>query len=267
MPPLPKLPLRLRRVRADERLAVVDHLDELRNRIIVSVVALVIAFGAMYAVHDHLLHWLQWPLPDDHDKLITFSPTEPFITVMKVCFYAAILIALPVWLYQLYAFVIPAVSDQSRRKMLAIVGAVSSLFLGGVAFGYFLVLPVALRFLLGFGDGVFNTQLRAGEYYGFTTTMLLASGLVFEVPVAMAVLARMGLITAEAYRRHWRIAIVVIAFIAAILPGGDPFSMFLLMIPQIVLYVLGIWLAKIFGSTPVWRREAWTADEPAAGGP
>jgi sec-independent protein translocase protein TatC len=254
-------PRRLRRVAADERLSVVEHLDELRNRILVCVAALVVAFAAMYVVRDSLLHALQWPLPPHHDKLITFSPTEPFMTVVKVVFWSAILVALPVWLYQLYAFVIPAVADQSRRKMLVVVAGVSSLFLGGVAFGYFVVLPVALRWLLGFGDGAFTVQLRAGEYYSFATTMLLAAGLLFEVPIAMLALARLGVITASAYRRHWRIAIVVIAFIAAILPGGDPFSMLLLMIPQIALYVLGIWLAQAFGSTPLWRREAWLPDD------
>jgi sec-independent protein translocase protein TatC len=260
---MPPLPPRLRRVRPDERLAVVEHLHELRQRLILSVVALVVAFAAMYAVHDRLLRALQWPLPDDHARLITFSPTEPFLTVLKVCFAAAVLIALPVWLYQLYAFIIPAVTEQSRRRMLAVVGGVSSLFVGGVVFGYFLVLPVALRFLLGFGDGVFNVQLRAGEYYSFTTTMLLAAGLVFEVPVAMAALARMGIVTADMFRRQWRVAIVAIAFIAAILPGGDPFSMLLLMVPQLVLYCVGIWLARVFGSTPVWRREAWAAGDDA----
>jgi sec-independent protein translocase protein TatC len=263
---LPKTPRRLRRVAPDERLSVVDHLDELRNRIIVSVLALVVAFIAMYVVHDRLLHVLQWPLPAGHDKLITFSPTEPFMTVIKVVFYAAILIALPVWLYQLYAFVIPAVTHQSRRKSLVVVGGVSALFVAGVAFGYFVVLPVALHWLLSFGGDTFSVQLRAGEYYSFITTMLLASGILFEVPVAMLAFARMGLVTAAVYRRQWRVAIVAIAFIAAILPGGDPFSMILLMIPQILLYLLGIWLAATFGAAPLWRREAWAGDESEASG-
>jgi sec-independent protein translocase protein TatC len=258
-------PSRLRRVGRDERLPVTDHLHELRRRLIVSVGALVVAFAAAYAVHDRILAWLVGPLPDEHRRLVTLSPTEPFVTTLKITLAAAVLVTLPIWLYQLYAFVIPAVSDQSRRRMLAVVGGVAALFAGGVAFGYAVVLPVAMRFLLGFGDGVFTTQLRAAEYVGFATTMLLAAGLLFEVPVAMLALARMGLVTAQAFRRHWRIAIVVIAFIAAILPGGDPLSMLLLMVPQIVLYGLGIWLASIFGRDPVWTREAWRAEPEAAG--
>ncbi|MGD9696714.1 MAG: twin-arginine translocase subunit TatC [Thermoleophilia bacterium] len=254
-----------RRVGRDERLSVVEHLDELRQRVIVSVLALVVAFGVAYGFHDQLLTFLKDPLPERyHDTgLLTLSPTEPFFTVLKVCFWTAILAALPVWLYQLYAFVVPAVQDQPRRKMLMIVAGVSLLFVGGVAFGYFVVLPVALQFLLDFGGDSFNTQVRAGEYFGFATTLMLGSGLMFEVPVAMLALARIGVVTAEIYLRQWRVAIVAIAFIAAILPGGDPFSMLLLMIPQLVLYGLGVWLAKRFGGPPLWAREAWRSSDEA----
>lgn len=257
-----------RRVAPEERLSVVEHLDELRRRVFIAALALVVAFGAMYAVHDQLLDLLAWPLPEDRRTLVTLSPVEPFFTVLKVSFWASIIVALPVWLYQLYAFVIPAVGPQPRRKMLAVVAGVSALFAAGVAFGFFLVLPVALDFLLGFGEGLFTTELRAGDYYAFVTTMLLGAGLVFEVPVAMVALARIGVITASAYRRNWRTAIVVIALIAAILPGGDPFSMILLMIPMIVLYQVGIWLSAVFGGPPVWERGLWDsgADAEAAQG-
>jgi sec-independent protein translocase protein TatC len=242
-----------RRARPDESLSLPEHLTELRTRLIVSVLALVIAFAGMYAVHDSLLAILTWPLPDDAGPLITLSPTEPFFTVLKVSFWAAVLVALPVWLYQVYAFVIPAVADQSRRMTIAVVTALSGLFMAGVAFGYVVVLPVALNFLVGFGGDNFNTQLRAGDYFSFATSLLLASGLMFEVPIAMAALARMGVASATLYRRQWRVALVAIALLAAILPGGDPFSMLLLMIPQIVLYAVGIALAARFGQAPLWR--------------
>jgi sec-independent protein translocase protein TatC len=251
-----RIPVGPRRARPDDRLSIVEHLDELRGRAIVCVLALVVAFAGMYAVHGALLDALTRPLPDGTGRLLTLSPTEPFVTTLKVCFWAAVLVALPVWLYQLYAFVIPAVADQPRRVMLAIVGGVASLFAAGVAFGYVVVLPVALRFLLGFGGDTFEVQVRAGEYLGFATSMLLASGLLFEVPVAMAALARLGVASAGLYRRQWRVALVVIAVIAAALPGGDPMSMMLLMIPQIALYAVGIALAARFGRPPLWRREA-----------
>jgi sec-independent protein translocase protein TatC len=134
-----------------------------------------------------------------------------------------------------------------------------------VAFGYFVVLPVALSFLLDFGAGTFDVELRAGEYFSFATTLLLGAGLIFEVPVAMLALARMGVVTAEVYRKQWRVAIVVIATVAAILPGGDPFSMFLLMIPQLILYQVGIWLAAAFGGPPIWARDRWVGDQEPEG--
>lgn len=257
----------VRRVGRDERLSVVEHLDELRRRVIVSIVALLVAFGVAYGFHDQLLDILEWPLPERYKEtgLITLSPTEPFFTVLKVCFWAAILAALPIWLYQLYAFVIPAVQDQPRRRMLAIVAGASALFLGGVAFGFFVVLPVALQFLLDFGGDSFLTQVRAGEYFSFVTTLMLGAGIMFEVPVAMLALARIGVTSADFYVRHWRVAIVLIAALAAILPGGDPFSMLLLMVPQILLYLLGIWLARRFGRPPLWARDAWAAEEEGPG--
>lgn len=244
-----------RRARSDDQLHLTEHLDELRRRLIVSALALVVAFAGMYAIHDSLIAFLTWPLPGDHYQLITLSPTEPFFTTLKVSFWAAVIIALPIWLYQAYAFVIPAVADQSRKVMLAIVTGLAGLFLAGVAFGYAVVLPVALKFLTGFGGDTFNAQLRAGEYFGFATSMLLASGLMFEVPIAMTALARMGVVTAAMYRKQWRIALVGIAAIAAILPGGDPISMGLLMLPQFVLYAIGIALSAKFGQAPLWRRE------------
>jgi sec-independent protein translocase protein TatC len=253
--------LGLRRVLPDERLALVDHLDELRRRVIVSALALVAAFAALYAVHERLLRLIERPLPH-HQLLVTLSPTEPFMTVVKVVFWAALLVALPVWLYQLYAYVMPAVAHQTRRRSLAIVGAVAALFGAGVTFGYVVVLPVALRFLLGVGHGLFVVQLRADEYFAFATTMLLAAGLLFEVPVAMAALSRLGVVSASAFRRNRRLAIVVIAAIAAVLPGGDPFSMILLMLPQLALYELGI-AVTAFMERRAGRVSLWGMSEEA----
>lgn len=249
---------------------LVAHLDELRRRIVVSIVALVVAFAGLYFVNGWLIEVLAAPLPAQYENdLITLSPTEPFFTTLKVVFWASILVSLPIWLYQAYAFVVPAVGDQSRKKSLIVVAGVAALFAGGVAFGYFVVLPVALDFLLGFGEGDFNTQVRAGEHFSFVTTLLLASGLLFEVPVAMLAFARLGVVTAAMYRKNWRIALVAIAALAAILPGGDPLSMLLLMVPQILLYVLGVWLASLFGGAPLWDRNTWAApdvEDPEASG-
>lgn len=243
----------VRRVRPDERLSIVEHLDELRRRIFVSIAALVVAFGVMFAFHQDVLAWLQRPLPGDQ-ILVTLAVSEAFFTVVKVSAYAALVVSLPIWFYQFYAFIIPAVGEQPRRKMLLAVAAISALFFVGAAFGYFLVLPVALEWLQSFGDDIFATQLRAQDYYSFVSMFVLASGLMFELPVAMLGLARLGIVQADVYVRHWRVAVVIIAVVAAALPGGDPFSMMMLMAPQLLLYVLGIWLAKTFGREAPWNR-------------
>lgn len=256
---------RVRRAQSDERLSIVEHLHELRSRIVIAVVTLVVAFVGLYLVRDQLLELLQRPLPQKYrdSGLITLSPTEPFFTTLKVCFWASVLVSIPVWLYQLYAFVIPAVVDQSRRLMLLVVAGISALFLAGVAFGFYVVLPVALEFLLGFGEGQFQAEVRAQEYFGFVTTLMLGSGLMFEVPAAMVGLARLGVVTADMFVKQWRVAVVAIAAIAAILPGGDPMSMLLLMIPQLALYALGVVLAKRFGRPLLWRHDDESDPEPS----
>lgn len=250
----------VRRVRPEEELSVVEHLDELRRRIVIAIGSLVVGFVAAYVFHEQLFRFLARPLPGDNRQLVTLSPTEGLFTVLKVSFWAALIVALPVCLYQLYAFVLPAITEQPRRRMLLVVAGVSVLFVGGAAFGFFVVLPVALDFLLGFGGDLFTNDLRAGEYYGFVTSLMLGTGLMFEVPIAMLAFARIGVVTAAMYRRQWRLAIVAIAVVAALLPGGDPLSMLLLMVPQIGLYLLGIWLAKLFGQPAPWRRDQWADD-------
>lgn len=252
----------VRRVSPEDRLSVFEHLDELRNRLFIVVGALIVAFAALYAFNGWLLSLLLDPLSPEYRRLLALSPTEPFLVILKVVFGAAVLVTLPILLYQLYAFVVPAIQVQTRRRMLAIVGGVSALFLGGVVFAYYLVLPTALSWLLGFGGDDFQIALRADDYFSFALTMLLAGGLVFEVPIAMLVLARMGLVSAQQFRSHWRIALVVIAFFAAILPGGDPVSMVMLMIPQILLYGVGVWLASTFGRPAPWAR-GLEPEEPA----
>ena len=248
------------RVDPDDKLSVVEHLTELRKRLFIAVITLAVAFAVLYVFNEWLLDVLLEPLSPEYRSLLALSPTEPFLVILKVVFGASVLVTLPVLLYQLYAYVVPAIGDQTRRKMLAVVSGVSALFIGGVFFVYFLVLPVALQWLLGFAGNDFEVALRANESFSFALTLMLAGGLVFEVPIAMLVLARLGLVTASQFRRGWRIAIVVIAAIAAVLPGGDPASMLLLMVPQIILYAVGIWLASVFGRPAPWASQTTSAE-------
>ena len=221
------------------------------------------AFIVAYVFRTQLIDVLRRPLPDRQDKLYTFAPHEAFINTMKVCFAAAVLATTPLLFYQLYAFIIPAFRAVRRRAMLLTVAAVSLLFLAGVAFGYCIVVPAALTFLLGFDGGNFVQNNRASDYFSFVTAMLFFTGLVFEVPSAMVTLARIGVVTAERFAKWRRGAIVAISVVAALLPGGDPVSMILLMIPMYLLYEVGIRLAKVFGGESILASYGFGDDAPA----
>ena len=184
---------RLKPVSHDDRLTVVEHLDELRTRIIVSLAAFGVAFALCFWQNHQILHWLNRPL---HGKQpITLGPAEAFTTTLTVAAYASILIALPVVIYQLYAFVLPAFTPTERHVAQPLLLLIPLLFVAGAAFGYFLVLPAALKFLLHFNADQFNTQIRARDYYGFVSMTMIACGIVFQVPVAVLALTRLGIVT------------------------------------------------------------------------
>lgn len=185
------------------------------------------------------------------------------MTTLTVSAYAAILLSLPMILYQLYAFVLPAFSPSERRVALPLLLMVPFLFIGGVVFAYYVVLPAAVKFLLNFNDDQFNVQIRAREYYSFVVMTLLALGLVFQVPVLILAATRLGITTARQLRRHRRHAVVVIAVVAMALPGTDPVTMLLEMVPLVLLYELSIVLAAVFGRPASERVEG----APAAEGP
>jgi sec-independent protein translocase protein TatC len=186
------------------------------------------------------------PLPDGIQP-ITLGPAEAFYTTLTNSAYAALLISLPVILYQLYAFVLPAFSPTERRVATPLLMLVPILFIAGVAFCYFVVLTPALDFLLNFNADEFNTQVRARDYYSFITLLMLAMGIGFQIPVGVIAACRLGLTSPEKLRAGRRYAIVVIAVLAALLPTLDPLTLILEMIPLIALYELSIWLASILG--------------------
>jgi sec-independent protein translocase protein TatC len=238
---------RVRPIAHDDRLSVVEHLDELRTRLIISAVA----FGAAWALtawQNHLvLEIVNAPLPSEVKKPITLGPAEAFYTTLTNSAYAALLISLPVILYQLYAFVLPAFSPTERRVATPLLMLVPVLFIAGVVFCYFVVLAPALDFLLNFNADEFNTQVRARDYYSFITLLMLAMGIGFQIPVGVIAACRLGLTSPEKLRAGRRYAIVAIAVLAALLPTLDPLTLILEMIPLIALYELSIWLASILG--------------------
>jgi sec-independent protein translocase protein TatC len=241
------VPRRVRAVSHEDRLTLVEHLDELRSRLIVCIVVFGVALALCFWQNHLLLEIAQGPLPDNRDQLITFGVTEPFTTTLTVSAYGAVVLALPIVLWQLYAYVLPAFSEAERRVVLPILLLFPLLFLAGIAFAYFVVMPAALRFLLDFNDGQFNIQLRARDYYSFFSMTEIACGLIFQLPLAIIAVTRLGIVRVEQLSENRRYAYLVIAIVAAALPGVDPVTMLIEMVPLLVLYELSILLARVLG--------------------
>ncbi|HEX6667450.1 MAG TPA: twin-arginine translocase subunit TatC [Solirubrobacterales bacterium] len=238
---------RVKAVSHEDRLTLVEHLDELRSRLIVCIAVFGVALALCFWQNGLLLDLANGPLPSDHDKLITFGITEPFTTTLTVSLYGALVLSLPIWLYQLYAYVLPAFSNQEKRVILPILLAFPFLFLAGIAFAYFVVMPAAVSFLLNFNENQFNVQVRARDYYGFFSMTELACGVLFQMPLAILAVTRLGIVSVDQLTSNRRYAYLVIAIVAAALPGVDPVSMVIEMVPLLVLFELSILLARAFG--------------------
>jgi len=303
---------RFQPVSHDARLSAVDHLDELRTRLIVSLVALAAAFGICFWQNHELLHLVNQPLADQtqqqvrdgHGPLgatytvqqsardiaqqlgtvigalraqphtpaisaslahaqsslrgdiarlsappqgnrpVTLGIGEPFTSTVTVTFIFALILSLPVLLLQAYGFFIPAFEPKQRRRMLPITLAIPMLFATGVAFGYTVVLPAALHFFQNFNSDQFNVLVQASQYYKFAATVLLAMGLLFQVPVAILAVTRAGLITPAQLRRNRRYAVLACGLVAAVLPG-DAITMLLETLPLYLLFELSLIVAAV----------------------
>jgi sec-independent protein translocase protein TatC len=302
----------IRTIGHEDRLSLVDHLDELRSRLIVSAAVLAVAFGICMWQNHALLNVLNEPLTSQKHKQAekgegtvgqaataqrgvlkvagdtaaalavleragsgvspqarsalrpllsalqrdvakiprtsaeerpaTLTIGEPLTTTVTVALYGALIIALPVILFELYGFVLPALTSSERRAAVPLLTAVPFLFAAGVLFGYLIVLPAAVRFLVNFNSSEFNVIIQASSFYRFAATTLLAMGLVFQIPVLILGATRLGLVTPRQLRRHRRYAIVACAAVAAFLPG-DLVTLVLETVPLYVLYEASILLA------------------------
>ncbi|MEA2410449.1 MAG: sec-independent protein translocase protein TatC [Thermoleophilaceae bacterium] len=240
---------RFKKVEHGERVELTGHLDELRTRVLVSVTAFGVALGLCFWQNHLILAAVNVPL---HGKqLLTLGVAEPFTTTLALSAYAGILLALPVLLYQAYAFVLPAFSKRERRVALPLMLMVPVLFVAGAAFAFFVVVPAALQFLLHFNADQFQTQLRAKEYYSFLSLTMIGCGIVFQVPVGVLALTRLGVTNAAGLRAKRRYAWLGCAVVAAALPGVDPVTMLFEMVPLVALYELSIVLAALFGGERV----------------
>ena len=251
---------RIRPISHEDRLSVIDHLDELRSRLIISLIAFCVAWAFTMWQNDLVLEIMNAPLPNGQHP-ITLGPAEAFTTTLMNAAYFAVILAAPVVLYEIYAFILPAFSPSERRVATPLLVLVPVLFIMGVVFCYFVVLGPALHFLLNFNSDEFNTQVRAKDYYSFVSLVMIAMGLGFQIPVGVLAACKIGLTSAEKLRRNRRYAIVVIVVLASLLPTLDPVTLMLESVPFYLLYELSILMASRWGR-PVYDIR----DEPAAEG-
>jgi sec-independent protein translocase protein TatC len=313
----------LRPIRHEDRLSLIEHLDELRTRLIICVTAFVISFGVCLWQDDVILDVMNRPLeqtafkekkgskdpfertaafqaqlrksavasaeafdvlalkaennatreqyealaaqnravarsvpPEEARRPVTLGVGEPFTATVRVAAYAALLLALPLLLFQAYAFVLPAFSREERSVALPLMAMVPFLFLAGVVFAYFMVLPNAIDFLQNFNDDNYDILLQAKDYYRFAITVLIAMGIAFQVPVGILAITRVGIISVAQLRKSRRYAILVIAVVAMLLPGQDPVTMLSLMAPLYVLFEGSILLASLLDRRAARKESA-----------
>jgi sec-independent protein translocase protein TatC len=238
MRPLP------RRLDHGEEATLVEHLEELRQRLFVCLGALGVGFALTYGFHRHVLHALNRYLPAHVGaKPFTLGIAEPFLTVMKISLWGGVLFALPVILWQLWAFLAPAMEEGTERRIRWFALFAAALMVGGIVFGYYVTLPAAVHYLTNYDKQVFDIHIGAASYYSFVTMVLIAMAIVFELPVAVLALVRLGIVSTAQLRRNRRMGYFVVACIGVALPGIDPVTTVFETLPLWFLFELSIWLS------------------------
>ena len=235
-----------------------EHLEELRGRLFVVIGAIVLGTVVAYVFHDHVLNWLNRPLPADHHRLSTFGVAEPFTVTLTVSLYAGFVLALPVVIWQIWLFFAPALDPAAERKVLGLAACAVLLGAAGVAFGYWVLLPRAVHFLTNYDNEHFRQLIRASSYYSFVVTVLVGILLVFQVPLVILGLVSLGVLSSRTLRRQRRMSYLITAAIALALPGPDPVTTFLELLPMWLLFEGSIWLAVFYE-----RRQAKAAPASA----
>ena len=245
-----RLPSRSRGPRDEMRMTLIEHLGELRSRIIKVAIAFFLASIVAFIFVDWIFEFMLAPAPQLKGKLFVTGVTEPLITDIKLALFTALLVTIPIILYQVWAFVAPAVGDMGRAFTYILITMASSLFLAGVVFGYYVVLPIGLKFLFAYGGERYSEIISGEKYLPFVTRFLLAFGIVFEFPAATYVGAKLELVDAPLLKKYRKHAIVINTVLAAALtPGQDPFSMILMAVPMIVMYEVSIIIARYVNPT------------------
>ena len=228
---------------ADSKMTLVEHLDELRRRLLVSAAAVAICSALAFWKIQLILSLLMFP---SVDHLNFFSPAEAFLEYCKLAFFTGLFAASPLVLYQVWAFVSGGLTQKERRVVLYALPFSLTLFLAGAVFAYFFVLPWALKFLIDFAGPNVYPILSISKYLSFVVMMLLSFGIVFELPVAVMVLSKLGIVTPSFLGRNRKFAAVIIFIAAAVItPTPDAFTQCLMAVPMLFLYELSIWISKL----------------------
>ncbi|MDL0089119.1 twin-arginine translocase subunit TatC [Campylobacter gastrosuis] len=223
------------------------HIAELRKRLTISIISVIVAFLACFAFWEPILAWMSAPLKaalPSGSEIIFTQVQEVFFTAMKVAFFAGLIVALPVIFWQFWLFVAPGLYDNEKKYVIPFVISATLMFLVGASFCYYLVIPLGFEFLIAFGGKLFTALPSIGEYVGFFTKLLVAFGAAFELPVITFFLAKIGLVDDEMLKKYFRHSIVLIFVFAAVVTPPDVISQLLMAFPLIGLYAISIYIAK-----------------------
>jgi sec-independent protein translocase protein TatC len=230
-----------RAIASDDKLPFTDHLDELRHRLIISVLGIGAGFAISYAFSQQILLLLQRPMPA---RLVFIAPTEAFFVNLKVAFYAGLFLSVPLILFQVWKFVAPGLYEHERRYSYPFLIISTILFLVGAVFAYIVLLPITLHFLIAQGGELWKPNITLSNYLAFCMRLILAAGLVFEFPVLMYFLAKVGVVTPEFLVKNRKYAVLAAFIISAVLTPPDVFSQILLAVPLFLLFEASIFVAK-----------------------
>lgn len=224
-------------------LTLVDHLAELRSRIVKSLYFIVAGMIACYNYTEKIFDIIRKPIAPylPSGGLVYTGPTDKFVAHLKLAAFGGLILACPFWIYQLWKFIAPGLYSKEKKYTLGFLISGTFLFLGGVLFAYFLVFPAAFHFLMGFGGDVDTPMITIEQYLSFFVTTSLMFGLSFELPLILAILGMLGVISSKFLREKRRYAVVVLAIISAVVTPPDLLSMLMMLIPMLALYEVGVW--------------------------
>jgi len=232
----------------DRPMTIVEHLEELRKRLLYSLAAFGVATSAGYLFVERILAAVLRPV----GQVVFLAPTEAFFVRLKVAALAGVFLSLPVMLYQLWRFVSVGLTPTERRYSLSLVPAALALFVSGAAFAFLVILPIGVRFLLSYQTPDLVPMISVQAYTSFVTAFVLAFGLLFQLPVVILFLARLGVVTPASLAAGRKYALLAIVTASAVLtPGGDVVSQMLMAVPTYILYEVSIWVARLVSPRPV----------------